>query len=232
MGIQHDRSEETASGTAGQADEMRATKTERELVRRMVAGDASAFDEFADGYLPGLYRFAAARLAGDRELTRDIVQSTACKVIAKIASFRGEAALMTWLCACCRNEIAGHFRKKMRPMREVDLEAVEESSAAELADAAPEGPESAALRSEAHRLVHAALDELPPHYGQVLEWKYLENLPVNEIAARLELGPKAAESLLTRAREAFRKVHSRLTATPHPPAEIARYQPHTMENAL
>ena len=205
---------------------------EREFVRRMIAGDEAAFELFADSYVPALYRFAARRLDGDRELTGDIVQTTLCKAIAKLSTFRGDSALMTWLCACCRNEIAGHFRKKMRPIREVDLEAVEETSAAELRGAAPEPADAAALRGETRRLVHDALDELPPHYGQVLEWKYLENLPVKEIATRLDLGPKAAESLLTRARDAFRRVHTRLTADARPPAEISRFQPRRMETAL
>lgn len=56
-----------------------------------------------------------------------------------------------------------------------------------------------------HRLVEATLDSLPGHYGEILEWKYLDGLTVAEIAGRLGLGVKAAESLLTRAREAFRE---------------------------
>jgi len=205
---------------------------EPEFVRRMIAGDEAAFDLFADEYIPALYRFAVKRLDGDRELTSDIVQTTICKAIDKLSTFRGEAALMTWLCACCRNEIAGHFRKKMRPIREVDLEVVEETSSSDLGAVAPEEPETTALRNETSRLVHAALDELPPHYGRVLGWKSLENLPVREIATRLDVGPKAAESLLTRAREAFHKVHTRLTAATPPPAEISRFQPQRMETAL
>ena len=59
-----------------------------------------------------------------------------------------------------------------------------------------------------------ALDQLPQHYGNALEWKYLEGLPVKEIASRLKLSPKAAESLLTRAREAFRECFTSLTRTP------------------
>ena len=55
------------------------------------------------------------------------------------------------------------------------------------------------------RLVQSTLDCLPAHYGDVLEWKYVDGLPLNEIAKRLELGPKAAESLLGRARGAFRE---------------------------
>ena len=53
-------------------------------------------------------------------------------------------------------------------------------------------------------LVRRVLDTLPPHYADALEWKYIDEVPVQEIAGRLGLGVKAAESLLTRAREAFR----------------------------
>jgi DNA-directed RNA polymerase specialized sigma24 family protein len=55
-----------------------------------------------------------------------------------------------------------------------------------------------------------ALDLLPPHYSQALEWKYLERLPVLEIAARMGVQAKAAESLLTRARQAFRTSYQSL----------------------
>ncbi len=48
------------------------------------------------------------------------------------------------------------------------------------------------------------LDALPRAYGDALEWKYVHGHSVREIAARLNLGEKAAESLLTRARQAFR----------------------------
>lgn len=67
------------------------------------------------------------------------------------------------------------------------------------------GPEALAEQREVRQLVQAALDTLPEHYGDVLEWKYVEELSVAEIAARLEMGYKAAESLLTRARGAFRE---------------------------
>ena len=59
-------------------------------------------------------------------------------------------------------------------------------------------------RREIVRLVQLTLDGLPPKYGDVLEWKYIHGLTVAEIAARLKMGVKAVESLLTRARQAFR----------------------------
>jgi RNA polymerase sigma-70 factor (ECF subfamily) len=185
------------------------------MVRRMLSGDETAFDEFANVYLPRLHRFAMNRLDQDRELAREMVQATVVKAIARLETFRGDAALMTWLCACCRTEIAMHFRREGRgggPDLELD------ESCGPLASqwgGEPLGaPERELLRSEDSRRVHEALDRLPAHYGRALEWKYLDELPVREIAARLKVGPKAAESLLTRARNAFRETYARLGTEP------------------
>ena len=54
-------------------------------------------------------------------------------------------------------------------------------------------------------IVGAAMSSLQPIYRSVLELKYVTGLKVNEIAEQLTRSPKAVESLLARAREAFRK---------------------------
>ena len=182
-------------------------EAERTLVRRMLAGEEAAFQVFSDAYIPAVYRFAQRSL-GDRELTREIVQTTVCKAIAKLGTFRGEAGLVTWLCACCRNEIAAHFRRQSRTSEEMAL--TSDTADLELDSGSP-GPEQALLGKERAELVHAALDALPPHYSRALEWKYLDRLSVEEIAARLDVRPKAAESLLTRARQSFRETFGRRT---------------------
>ena len=187
-------------------------RDDRRLVRRLVAGEEMAFEQFANTYIPVLFRVARRRLGrGDRELAGDLVQSTLCKAIAKLDSYRGDAALVTWLCTCLRNEIAGFYRKRSRSGREINL-AQDDDVAAELSfkPVLSRDPEQALLHEEGIELVHEALDLLPPHYGRALEWKYLEDLSVKEIASRLDLSPKAAESLLTRARVSFRDEYSRL----------------------
>jgi RNA polymerase sigma-70 factor (ECF subfamily) len=208
--------------------EKRARREEQELVRRMLAGDAEARDAFADGYFPSLYRFACSRLGGNTELARDIVQTTVCKALGRLSSYRGEAPLFTWLCACCRNEIGMHFRHHRRfPEQALDDEP-SPIVATVLDRRDVDSPEGHAARQEAAHRVHAALDLLPPRYARALEWKYLDELPVVEIAERLAVRPKAAESLLTRARGAFRDAFGRLDReraearpTPHQPEEGA-----------
>jgi len=179
---------------------------DRSLVRRMLAGDDQAFDEFADTYSRALYRFAMSRLQGDRELVCDVVQSSLCKALSKLESYRGEAALFTWLCSICRNEILMHFRSRKSDPAEslVDENVVPIDSWVR----SPDQPDDILLSGESAEAVHLALDLLPPRYAEALEWKYLDRLPVSEIGERLSVGTKAAESMLTRAREAFRKCYA------------------------
>lgn len=187
------------------------SREEAALVRDMLAGDEGAMEAFADGYFPGLYRFALARLGGRSDLARDIVQTTVCKALAKLGSYRGEAPLFSWLCVCCRNEIAMHFRKLKHRPRLVELDESAPAPTHAAPGSSPESPPDRALfEKEQARCVHEALDHLPPGYAQALEWKYLDRLSVREIAGRLRRSPKATESLLSRARRAFRESYEHL----------------------
>jgi RNA polymerase sigma-70 factor (ECF subfamily) len=184
-----------------------------QLVERMLAGEEDAFEAFGERYFMAIYRFASARLEGDRDLTRELVQIAVTKALSKLETYRGEAALLTWLCACCRNEILMHFRRRQTAPAEVELEEALEPDPG-FASPRPSGPEAGLLTRERANLVHVALEGLPLSYAKALEWKYLDDLSVNEIAWRLRVRPKAAESLLTRARQAFRKSYENLEALP------------------
>ena len=97
-------------------------------------------------------------------------------------------------------------RRRARCLLEDDREPVRAAGSAP-----SEGATDLLLREERARFVHLALDLLPPHHARALSMKYLENASVKEIAAALRLAPKATESLLTRARIAFRRHYDGLT---------------------
>jgi RNA polymerase sigma-70 factor, ECF subfamily len=177
------------------------------LARRLLAGDDAGFETFFGEYFPKLYRFALARL-DDEDAAEEVAQAALVAAIRKLHTYRGEAAMFTWLCAICRREIlarlerTGHDRAAIVPLIEErpDVRAALDA----LASSSSEDPEHAARRRELSRLVHVTLDHLPGRYGDALEWRYIEELPVDEVARRLGLGYKATESLLSRARQAFR----------------------------
>lgn len=193
-------------GTRDRADRERFAN-DLNLARRMLAGSDAAFHEFFDAAFRPLFRFARARLRGDTAAAEDVVQAVLGRAVSKLDRYRGEAALLTWLFTICRHEIADHLAREGRLGQSVEIaeEAPEIRAALESLGAIASDPQGQLERDELVRRVWIALDALPSRYGDALEWKYLQDLSVEEIAHRLRIGVKAAESVLSRAREAFRE---------------------------
>jgi len=187
--------------------------SDRLLVKRLLKGNETAFEEFFEIYFPRLFRFALVRLDGDEDAAEEVAQATLCAVIGKLGTYRGEAALFTWLCTFCRHELSAFCRRRQRQPGSLALrEEIPEIRAAleSLVSADETDPRAALRRQEVGRLVQITLDHLPPRYGDALEWKYIHGFSVREVADLLGVSPKAAESLLTRARAAFRDGFSTL----------------------
>jgi RNA polymerase sigma-70 factor (ECF subfamily) len=186
--------------------------SERDMVGRMLGGDEVAFDEFFADYFPRLFRFAVGRVR-DQDAAEDIVQNSLIAAVRHLGSWRGEASLFTWLCTICRREI---FAWEKRTSRRVFVSIADDApglrAALDSIGAAADAPDAGLAREDIGRVVQLVLDHLPPRYSRALEWKYLEELSVDDIAGRLQCTPKAAESLLTRAREAFRDAFAAVQA--------------------
>jgi RNA polymerase sigma-70 factor, ECF subfamily len=182
-------------------------RTDRELARRIAAGNVDAFDAFFKEYFPRLFRFTLVRTNGDAALAEEIVQGTLCKVVRKIGSYRGEASLFTWLCQICRNELASVFRQRgLERERSVPYEDIPEIRAAlESINSSSDDPETQRTAYELARFVRVTLAHLPRNYASALELKYIRGCSVDEIGQHLDISSKAAESVLSRARESFKE---------------------------
>lgn len=186
---------------------------DRHIVERMRAGEAPAFDEFFHGHFSRLYRFALVRMGQDTHAAEEVVQIALCSAISKLHTYRGEATLFTWLCTFCRHEVYAYYQRARRAPPTTELAEQNPEVAAALESLWALGgmtPEDLLGQAETGRLVHVVLDSLPGRYGDALEWKYVDQLSVIEIADRLGLSSKAAESVLTRARASFRDAFSTL----------------------
>jgi RNA polymerase sigma-70 factor (ECF subfamily) len=184
---------------------------DRRLATRLLQGEQRAFDEFFNANFDRLYRFAMTRMS-DADAAKDVVQETLCRALRSIAGYRGEAALFTWLCQICRSQLSDYFEKQGRQAKRfVPIEDDPYVQAALEAIAVPDNnPELLTRRAEVSRLIQVVLDQLPARYGDALEWKYVEGASVEEIATRLGLHHAGAQSLLQRARLAFRELFEEL----------------------
>lgn len=184
------------------------------LVRNLIAGDAATFNQFFDDYFPRLFRFILRRTNRDVETARDVVQSALLKGLRNLSSYRGEASLFTWLCQIARHECSDQLARQQAQSRTLVALENDPSVRAALESlqwASESEPEEVMQREEGRELVHAALDYLPERYARVLEMKYVEELPVEHIAQRLGVTAISVQSLLARARKAFREAHDTLT---------------------
>ena len=181
-------------------------ESDRALVARMGAGDQRAFDEFFHSSAPRLAAFAARRSGLDAASVEDVVQNTLVKAVRKLASYRGEAALFTWLTEICRHELADVYRKAARRPDHGSLDELNSAGRhAQLRMPAHHEP-AARIDSEMRQTaVVRALRALPERYALALEAKYRDGFSVDEVARLLGLTSTAAQSLLARARDAFRE---------------------------
>ena len=174
----------------------------------MLAGDERAFRTFFEVYFPRVFRFASPRLGGDQDLAKEVVQATLAKAMRALPGYRGDAALFSWLCQICRREIVDHLRATHRHAERIVLidDSPDVRAALEAIEApASDEPQHRHSRAETSRLVQSVLDRLPSRYGDVLQWKYVEGRSVEEIGELLGIGHTAAQSMLARARTAFRE---------------------------
>jgi RNA polymerase sigma-70 factor (ECF subfamily) len=170
---------------------------ERGLRSAVLAGNEQAWQTWYDECYTGLAAYAAWRCAGLRDLADDIVQETWLTAVRRIRSFDPErGSFADWLCGIAAHLLRNHFRKqKRRSYGSVSL------------NGHPAGKEPTAQSRELAEGIAQALDQLPERYEAVLRAKYLDQRPVAEIATAWSETPKAIESLLTRARQAFREIY-------------------------
>jgi RNA polymerase sigma-70 factor, ECF subfamily len=160
--------------------------------------DEGAFRRWYDGTLPGVYAFVLYRCGGVRSVAMEITQEAFVEAFRHRARFDGRSAPSTWICGIARHKLADHFRRRAREeRRHVSLAAIPDLGEADH----EEWERSADAREDVLR----ALRTIPPVQGAVLALHYLDGMSVREIARTLDRTEKAAESLLSRGRENFKR---------------------------
>ncbi len=95
---------------------------EQELIGRVLAGDPSAERALYDAHVDRVFRLVY-RMAGDLDQAQDYTQETFIRAFDRLAEFRGEAALSTWLGSIAISITLNGLRKVRRAMeREVSLD--------------------------------------------------------------------------------------------------------------
>lgn len=159
-------------------------------------GDSEAARVLTERHLGRVFGFAA-RLLGDRAEAEDVAQEVMVRLWRGAGTWRsGEAQLSSWLYRVTVNLCTDRQRRARRRRTEA-LEAVDEP-----ADPAP-GAEGGLMQRARANALQEALAELPERQRQAVVLRHIEGLSNPEIAAILEVGVEAVESLTARGKRAL-----------------------------
>jgi RNA polymerase sigma-70 factor (ECF subfamily) len=174
--------------------EPRGRVTERQLVARVVQGDPAAQRELYESHVDRIYRLAY-RLAGEDELARDFTQLTFIRAFEKIADFRFESSLGTWLHTIGVSIALNGLRKvKTARTREAPIEA-----------ASSIGTTQREAEPDLKARLGAAIDALSEKYRTVFLMHDVEGFTHEEIGAALGIPPGTSKTRLFQGRAKLRE---------------------------
>lgn len=183
-------------------DENNRQWEERGLRDAVLRGDEKAWRIFYDQCFESLYAFIDFRTGHRQDRTEEIVQESWLVAVRRIGSFDpARGSFESWMRGIAAHLLRNQWRKWKR---------IEKKEAA----GAVSGESDPGNRFELAEQIGLALTAVPDRYRAVLRAKYEEKLSVSEIARRWSENPKAVESLLTRARNAFRRAYRSIEEEP------------------
>lgn len=138
------------------------------------------------------------RRTPDHVTAEDLTSETFLGAVRTIDSGTVADVSVAWLVGIARHKLADHWRRLAREDRKLRL-----VEPAEVTDPTDRQIDAAAA--------HATLAQLAPHHRAALTFRYLDGLPVRQVADLLDRTPHATEALLIRAKHAFRIAYGEVT---------------------
>jgi RNA polymerase sigma-70 factor, ECF subfamily len=157
-----------------------------------VFSDDTAFREWYDAALPAVFRYLYHRCGRDRELAEELTQQTFVAAVRGHSTFAGGDAV-AWLVGIARHRLVDHFRaieRRERGLRRLWFE---------------RPPVTWIGEPEVDDALMSAVVDLPAAQRAAVVLRYLDDLPVRDIARLLGRSEGAVESLLSRGRDALRR---------------------------
>lgn len=174
---------------------------EAAIVRKVLGGDANAFETLVLEYEKNVYNIAL-RMTGNSEDAADMTQEAFIKAYNSLQSFRGDSKFSVWLYRIVSNVCLDFLRSKnRRPTVSLSVEDDDgEDAQLDVADES-QPPELLLDRKLTRDSVRRGLDSLPPDYRQILLLREIQGLSYDEIAQALSLEVGTVKSRIFRARK-------------------------------
>ena len=185
---------------------------DRQLIRRLQAGDEEAVRELADRYSHRIFQMALRHMK-NREDAEEVTQDVLLKVYRKIDKFRGDAALSSWIYRITFNTAMSRLRTH-RAERSAELERDRTLARNQDTNDRPAArqpadwsnmPDEELLRRQLREALADALPQLPEIYRTPVVLRDIEGLSTEEASTRLRVKDQTLKSRLHRGRVMLRQ---------------------------
>jgi RNA polymerase sigma-70 factor (ECF subfamily) len=184
---------------------------EIELARRLITGDAEAFDRFVEHFRAKIFHYSWL-MCGQREDAEEVAQDTLLKVFENFEQLREPERVRPWVFRIARNACLMKRRKSVfAPSHELSLDELMPSGSYEdgelklqIADWSML-PDTRWLQTEMKDALERAIAELPDLYRPVILLRDIEELSTHETAQILDINEQTVKMRLHRARLALRQ---------------------------
>lgn len=146
-------------------------------------GDQVAFTYLLDHYWNEVYGFMLKRTENETD-SEDIAIETFSKAFDKIATYNPEFQFNTWLIAIAKNVHIDLLRKKKSSIF-IEITDEEDYQAYNIADSSPSAEDELITVQNLSQLLQF-IKELKPHYQEVIQLRYFQEMSYQEIAEQLE----------------------------------------------
>jgi len=177
---------------------------EQELIRGLQNGDATAFRQLVETWQHMVYNTVLSIVQNTGE-AEDLAQDVFIQVYQSVAQFRGEAKLSTWLYRIALTKALDAERKKKAKKRMAGFRSWIGAGGEEVEAVHFDHPGVQLDNKEKAAMLFKAMTQLPENQRIAFTLIKSEGLSYEEVASVMNLGVKAVESLMHRAKENLRK---------------------------
>ncbi len=175
--------------------------SDRQLVEKALENDPSAFEQLFTRYRKELLQLYTQRMRRDDSEAKDILQETFIKVYLNLHRYDPAYSFSQWLHTIARNTFIDFTRKRKENLLSIDRP---DGSGPRLNPPAnTANPEEKMMQRQTGKELDRILDQMPPHYKQMIVMRFVQEYSYEEIAEHLDMPIGTVKTQIHRAREKF-----------------------------
>ncbi len=171
------------------------------IVAEVLSGKKGAATRFYKQFAPRVRAYLIRKMPSIED-AEDVLQETFLSAFDSLPLYQGKSSLVTWIISIANHEVADFYRKRYIRQAVEKTTPLFDNLVSEVLS-----PEFILEKKKMERKFMRAYRSLSMQHQDVLSLRYELSMNVKEIALRMKMSFKATESLLFRARVAFREAY-------------------------